>query len=609
MTKQLHIENYGVIGDLESCALVGENGSVDWLCWPRTDSPSVFGGLLAPRNGGKFALMPDLINRKDFLKEQKYWPNSNILQTNFESKNSRAKLIDLMVPKAISKEKILIRKLFVTEGKMDFCLTFAPKFNYGKSEEHFQINRDSIQVTSKSKKGPKEMLLQIKGSWQAEIKLVAGKARADFSLLAGETLIFILSEKGGVEMAEELINHTNQYWTEWILKEEFQKNLRKLEEKDQLLMTRSVLTLKLLRQESNGAISAAATTSLPEKLGGERNWDYRFNWVRDTSLICWTWAKIGFVEEALISMKTLMSNCRYQPDKLQPIYGLMGEKNLEERILKKWSGYENSKPVRIGNHAYLQKQIDIFGEMALALNALNNANCEFNQKELRFLEKTADFVAANWWQKDSGIWEVRGESKDFLHSKLMCWVALEKVGEIFKKYPAANKKMKEKFNIWNLEKEKIRQVILEKGYDENLSSFVQAFDNKVLDAAALQIYLVKFLEASDQRLKNTVESVRKGLTYKNGLVKRYKVSEVDDGFDENEGAFLLCSFWLMEILSCEGKQTQAEEIFKNIFSVANSNLGLLSEEIDIKNNRLVGNYPQAYSQAGLINYLLTKAKN
>lgn len=606
MSKPLNIEKYGLIGDLESCALVSENGSIDWMCWPRTDSPSVFGSLLAERKGGHFSISPEGINSKKFLKEQKYWPNSNILQSNFENKSARAKMIDLMVPKTISAEKILIRKLFVTEGKMDFGLNFSTKFNYGKAVGHYELGKDFIKVSSKAKRGVQNLNLQIKGSWQSEIKLVAGRAQAKFSLQAGETVVFILSESGGVEMAEELINKTNQYWTEWILKENFQKILKNLSEEDQVLMTRSVLTLKLLRQENTGAVSAAASCSLPEKLGGERNWDYRFNWVRDTSLICWTWAKIGFTEEAMISMRTLMNNCRHLPAKLQPIYGLNGEKKLKEYILKHWSGYENSQPVRIGNHAYLQKQIDIFGEMALALSELNKAGCELNKAEKRFLEKMADCVAANWWEKDAGIWEVRGEAKDFLHSKLMCWVALEKAVEILKT-KNVSKKLLEKISYWNLEKDKIKQVILEKGYDEKLGSFVQAFDNKVLDAAALQLYLLKFLDRADPRLQGTIKKIVEGLTYKNGLVKRYRVDEVDDGFDENEGAFLLCSFWLMEILQLEGHAAKAEEMLKNILGAA-GNLGLLSEEIDIKNNRLIGNYPQAYSQIGLINYLLTKQK-
>jgi GH15 family glucan-1,4-alpha-glucosidase len=245
--------------------------------------------------------------------------------------------------------------------------------------------------------------------------------------------------------------------------------------------------------------------------------------------------------------------------------------------------------------------------MALALSELAKAGCEFNQAELRFLEKMADCVAANWWQKDAGIWEVRGEAKDFLHSKLMCWVALEKTVEILKAKTKVSTKLTEKINYWNLEKEKIRQVILEKGYDEKLGSFVQAFDNKVLDAAALTLYLLKFLPPEDVRIQNTIKKIEEGLTYKNGLIKRYKVDEVDDGFDENEGAFLLCSFWLMEILQLEGRGNKAEEILKNILGAA-GNLGLLSEEIDIKNNRLIGNYPQAYSQIGLVNYLLTKQK-
>jgi GH15 family glucan-1,4-alpha-glucosidase len=607
MSKQLHIEKYGLIGDLESCALVGENGSIDWLCWPRTDSPSVFGGLLAVRKGGHFAVSPKQINSKKFLKEQKYWPNSNILQSNFESKNTRAKMIDLMVPKTVSKEKILIRKLFVTEGRMEFSLNFGPKFNYGKADGQYEIGKDFVKAVSKAKRGVKNLTLQIRGSWQSELKLVAGKVQANFALQAGETVLFILSENGAIEMAEELINKTNQYWTEWILQEKFQKILKNLSENDQAMMTRAVLTLKLLRQESNGAISAAASCSLPEKLGGERNWDYRFNWVRDTALTCWSWTKIGFVDEAMQSMRTLMNNCRHLPEKLQPIYGLGGERKLKEYILKNWSGYENSKPVRIGNHAYLQKQIDIFGEMALALSELAKAGCEFNQAELRFLEKMADCVAANWWQKDAGIWEVRGEAKDFLHSKLMCWVALEKTVEILKAKTKVSTKLTEKINYWNLEKEKIRQVILEKGYDEKLGSFVQAFDNKVLDAAALTLYLLKFLPPEDVRIQNTIKKIEEGLTYKNGLIKRYKVDEVDDGFDENEGAFLLCSFWLMEILQLEGRGNKAEEILKNILGAA-GNLGLLSEEIDIKNNRLIGNYPQAYSQIGLVNYLLTKQK-
>jgi GH15 family glucan-1,4-alpha-glucosidase len=334
MSKQLHIEKYGLIGDLESCALVGENGSIDWLCWPRTDSPSVFGGLLAVRKGGHFAVSPKQINSKKFLKEQKYWPNSNILQSNFESKNTRAKMIDLMVPKTVSKEKILIRKLFVTEGRMEFSLNFGPKFNYGKADGQYEIGKDFVKAVSKAKRGVKNLTLQIRGSWQSELKLVAGKVQANFALQAGETVLFILSENGAIEMAEELINKTNQYWTEWILQEKFQKILKNLSENDQAMMTRAVLTLKLLRQESNGAISAAASCSLPEKLGGERNWDYRFNWVRDTALTCWSWTKIGFVDEAMQSMRTLMNNCRHLPEKLQPIYGLGGERKLKEYILK-----------------------------------------------------------------------------------------------------------------------------------------------------------------------------------------------------------------------------------------------------------------------------------
>jgi GH15 family glucan-1,4-alpha-glucosidase len=580
------LEEYGIIGDLNTCALVGVDGSVDWCCLPHIESASVFAALLDDEKGGHFAVRPQGF----FDSYQRYVDRTNVLQTVFVSRGGRARLIDFM---PVGGVRGIFRKLVCEEGFLDFELSFAPCFDYARAKAEFEFVDGGLSARWKDEE------LGLFAPCRLEVS--GGSARGSFSMREGD-VVWVVMRYGEVaplrvERCEEALRDTIGYWKGWVHSCEPSKCVFKGDWHE--LVVRSGLVLKLLTHRESGAIYAAPTTSLPEEIGGTRNWDYRFSWIRDASFTVQALYHLGHVGEARDYLKFVMGICRNaeDPSELQVMYGLHGELDLEERELSNLSGYRNSRPVRIGNAAAKQRQLDIYGELVGAVYEATRYGEEVSREVWDFVRRIVDYVCEVWKMRDAGIWEVRGEMQHFVYSKLMCWVAVDRGLKIAE---ACGFDAPER---WRQVAEDIRDAILERGFSERLNSFVQSFESETLDATALLIPITGFLPPDDARVQGTLEAVMKHLT-RNGLVFRY---HVEDGLHGEEGAFVLCSFWLADALVLCGRVREAEEMFLKLLEHV-SPLGLLAEEIDPSTGEQLGNFPQALSHIGLINTALYLGK-
>jgi GH15 family glucan-1,4-alpha-glucosidase len=584
------IEEYGVIGNLETCALVSEDGSIDWCCLPFIESPSVFGALLDDERGGRFVIRPETT----FESEQQYMTRTNVLQTTFRTDSGSATVTDFMPltdPDSTEQPRIraLYRKVTCTEGSVDLGVEFEPRFDYARAETTVEPISGGVVATGANW----QTLLSSPISLQAE----ADTAHGSCSLSEGDTQWFVLQYSMVVprepEECERLLDETVEFWRDWAHSCDRSECLFAGTGHDQIV--RSELLLKLLTYRETGAICAAPTTSLPEEIGGVRNWDYRFSWIRDGAMTIRALTNLNHIREAKEYLNRFLRLSREtDPAEIQPLYGVEGQTDLTEEELDHLSGYRNSRPVRIGNEAAGQTQFDVYGELVLAIYQLLWSDQTIAEEDWDAVHEIAEYVCDNWQEKDAGIWEIRGGPKHLVYSKVMCWVALD-----YSIALAEQEGFEAPKERWRDKCKTIKETVLERGFDDELNSFTQSFEDRTLDATGLLIPLTGFLPFDDPRVEGTIDAIRDQLATDDGLVYRYE----EDDLQGEEGAFILCSFWLVDALTVIGRTDEAWDIFENVLSYTNS-LDLLSEEIDPETGEFLGNYPQAFSHIGLINSAL-----
>ena len=593
------IEDYGMIGDMHTVALVATDGSIDWLCVPNFDSPSVFGAILDDKKGGTFKIAPveDGIINKQF-----YWPETNVLVTRFLAPHGAAELTDFMpAGRAVSGDRHfhqIIRRVTAVRGSLDFRMTCRPAFNYARDPHTVTIEEDGAVFASPA------LSLGLAAATTLEER--DGAVVSDFTLAQGESAVFVLrhlSDESGCGLClspddgEDLFRKTVDYWHDWIGQCAYTGRWREM-------VHRSALALKLLTFEPTGAIVAAPTCSLPEDLGGERNWDYRYTWIRDSAFTAYAFLRLGFTDEAEAYMQFLAKLCKTPgPDGgIQIMYGIDGRKMLTEESLDHLDGYMSSKPVRIGNGAYDQLQLDIYGELLDAAYLYNKYGAPISYDLWTSLRALTDWVCDNWRRRDEGVWEVRGGQQEFVYSKLMCWVALDRAIRLADKrsFPAPRDR-------WLAVRDEIYEDIIAKGWSEERQAFVQHYGSTSLDAANLMMGLTFFMSPADPRMLKTLDATllppEKGGLTANSLVYRYNVEETEDGLDGEEGTFNICTFWLVEALTRAGRHDRArlEEgrlIFERMLGFAN-HVGLYAEETGPHGEGL-GNFPQAFTHLALI---------
>jgi GH15 family glucan-1,4-alpha-glucosidase len=598
MTYQL-ISNYGIIGDMHSAALVSVDGSIDWLCIPRFDSPSVFAAILDDAKGGFFQIRP--VDREASKCKQFYWPDTNVLVTRFLKRGAAAELVDFMPvgPDFATTRRQVIRRITVFRGWMDLHIECRPAFNYARDGHEAILIKGGAEFHSSSG-GHLGLATSV------PLHVDGAAVVAEFALEAGETATFALrelaeGEASGLllsdEEAEAAFRETVSYWRTWLSKSTYKGRWREM-------VDRSALALKLLTYEPTGAIVAAPTCSLPEGIGGERNWDYRYTWLRDSAFTVFALVRLGFTREAEDFVKFLWSLCK-QPNpggSLQIMYGIDGRKELSEEVLNHLDGYMGSRPVRIGNGAYNQLQLDIYGELLDAMYLFNKHVHPLGHDAWLSVSSLVDWVCANWQGKDEGIWEVRGGRQEFVYSKLMCWVAIDRALRIAEKrsFPAD-------WARWAGVRDTIYREIMTKGWNEKLGAFVQHYGSDTLDAANLMLILTFFLSPVDPRTIRFLDAIlqppEKGGLVSNSLVYRYNVEKTADGLRGEEGTFNICTFWLVDALASAGRfdrrrLEEARLMFERMLGFAN-HLGLYAEETGPSGEGL-GNYPQAFTHLSLI---------
>ncbi len=600
--KYLPIRDYAVIGDLHTVALVGNNGSIDWYCVPRIDSPSVFGALLDAGKGGFFRIYTTDV-RSEY--QQLYYPSTNILLTRFATPDGYAELTDFMPLKTRATDKLehtLIRSVNVIHGSLEITLTCRPAFNYARDPHEVTISDGGAQFRSAGCGCTLALASPIALHEDGQ-----GGVTATFTLHKGEAVHFLLKSLGEQDtfpaqlsdgLYQAVFLSTFRYWHDWLDQCTYQGRWREM-------VHRSALVLKLLTYAPTGALVAAATTSLPETLGGTRNWDYRFTWLRDAAFTLHSLLSLGFTQEARAFMDWLNARCHELKagGTLQPMYGVAGEQVLTELRLDHLEGYCGSQPVRVGNGAYTQKQLDIYGEVmdAIYIYHQNDAvSYDLWQHLLRLLAWLND----HWDEPDEGIWEVRGGQQNFLHSRLMSWVAFDRAIRIVRDWgwPAPTA-------TWEQNRTTIYEQIMAKGWNAQKKCFTQYYGGHEVDASALLLLLTKFVGPSEPRMLTTIERIKQDLSIGASVLRYDPKSAANDGLDgSTEGAFSACSFWLVECLARIGQRVDPRTLLdarirlENLLSLSN-HVGLYAEEISTMGQAL-GNFPQAFTHLTLISACL-----
>ena len=592
------IENYGIVGDMHTLALVGMDGSIDWLCLPHFDSPSVFAAILDDKIGGRFKISPmtEGVTRKQF-----YWPDTNVLISRFLSPDGVGEITDFMPVTSAKRENgdhRLIRRVGVVRGSMKFRLECLPAFNYARDEHEMDITADGVCFRS-----PQQSLGL---ATHVPLKASGKGVTAEFALNEGKTEIFVLRDSPGSlgcglflseNEATELFRETVNYWRRWINRCTYTGRWREM-------VRRSALALKLMTYAPTGAIVAAPTCSLPESIGGSRNWDYRYTWLRDAAFTLYGFLRIGFTDEAEQFMTWLHARTRELGTEgtLRIMYGIEGSHHLPEQNLDHLEGYRGSRPVRVGNDAHSQLQLDIYGELMDSVYLYNKYGNPISYDLWRELRRLLNWVCDHWKDKDEGIWEVRGGRQHFLYSKVMCWVALDRGLRLADKrsFPADRQR-------WLRIRDEIYETIMSKGWSRDRQAFVQYFGSNSLDASNLIMPLVFFMSPTDPRMLKTLDAINqspaRGGLVSNSLVYRYNVEETADGLPGGEGTFNICTFWLVEALTRAGRKDRprlesARLMFEQMLGYAN-HLGLYSEETSSAGEAL-GNFPQAFTHLALI---------
>jgi GH15 family glucan-1,4-alpha-glucosidase len=587
------IEAHGVIGDLQTCALVSRAGTVDWCPFPGVESPSVFASILDAERGGHFTVTPETA----YDAEQSYVDRTNVLQTTFTTEGGEIRLTDFMVPTngdiGADGERALYRKVEGRDGAVPVGVSFRPRFDYGRAKTTMAARDETLIATTDAT----DDRLTLSSSLEFEVG--DAEASATASLTPTDTYWFVTrynpDEGANYVRPERVFENTVEFWHDWVHTCDITECIFEGAWHD--LAVRSGLTLKLLTHDGTGGICAAPTTSLPEDIGGVRNWDYRYNWIRDAAFTVQAMVTLGHTYEAMRYVNWFLERCHAnEPAEMQPLYGLHGETELSEAELDHFDGYRGSEPVRIGNGAAKQRQLDTYGELLLAVSETARFADIVSEDDWEALRGIVEYVCDVWQEKDAGIWEVRDGPKQFVFSKVMCWVALDRGIAM-----TAENGFDAPTDRWRDVRDRIKSTVLENGYDEEAGYFLQAFeDEDTIDATGLLIPVVGFLPVDDERVQRTIDAIQARLTSDDGLVKRY---DGEDGLPGEEGAFLWCSFWLVDALALSGRVEEAEAVFTSIRGFVNE-VGLLSEEIDPRTGAHLGNFPQGFSHIGLINSAL-----
>ncbi|MDP4173797.1 MAG: glycoside hydrolase family 15 protein [Bacteroidota bacterium] len=585
------IENYGIIGDLNTVALIGLNGSIDFMCFPNFDSPTVFASMLDENKGGYFLITPVLDHVRN---KQMYIPDTNVLLTRFLSSEGVGEITDFMPVEDLHGGNILIRRITNVRGTIKYKMICSPRFNYARSKHEAKLEDNEIIFTSL---GEDAMVLKLKSNTKLSVK--NGEAYAEFTLSTGESVDFILEQvnegKASRTNLENFVTdtlyETMNYWKGWV-------ELSKYKGRWQEIVNRSALVLKLMTSYKYGSLIASPTFSLPESIGGDRNWDYRYTWIRDASFTVYTFINLGYTKEAGAFMKWIEKECE---DISKVGYlGLMrtidGSNTPDETILSNLEGYKKSSPVRIGNNAKDQIQLDIYGELMDSVYLYNKYGEPISYGFWNNLSEQINWLCENWHQKDEGIWEVRGGKRHFLYSRLMCWVALDRTIKLgaMRSFPLPE--------MWKRERDKIFSSIFEDFWNDKLKAFVQYKGAETVDAAALLMPLMRFISPKDPMWLSTLKAIESELV-SDSLVYRYRNKEAaSDGLKSGEGTFSMCTFWYIECLSRSGQLQKARLYFEKMVGYAN-HIGLYSEQLGFQGEHL-GNFPQAFTHLGLISAAL-----
>src|SRR4051812_1801096 len=581
----MRIEDYALVGDLQSAAIVGSDGSVDWLCVPRFDSAACFAALVGDAGHGRWLLAPaGTVTRTS----RRYRPGTLVLETDFETPDGAVRVVDFM-PRRGDAAPRLMRIVEGLSGRVPMRLELVLRPDYGSITPWLQDAPDGVVAVT----GPDAFRL----STPIALSIEHGTVRADFTAIEGARERFSLGwwpshePSPPVEDADSALARTEAWWREWSERCTYDGEYREA-------VLGSLIALKAMTFEPTGAIVAAPTTSLPEDLGGVRNWDYRYTWLRDATFTLYALNVLGFTEEARAFTHWLRRLSYANGEDLQIMYGIRGERDLTERDLPHLTGYCASNPVRVGNSAANQKQLDVFGEVLDCIHLYRRQGCFERYGETldgplwAMLQTLVEHVCAHWQEPDSGIWEVRGDLRHFVYSKVMCWVALDRGIRA-----AQQLHLEADLPRWCLVRDQIRTDILSHGYNTSLGAFTQSYDESTLDASNLMLPLVGFIPPDDPRMRSTVDRIMEQITDENGFVYRYYT---DDGLTGSEGTFTICTFWLVDNLAMQGRVAEARSLFERLLSYA-GRLGLFSEEIDSRENVALGNYPQAFTHIALIN--------
>ena len=577
------IEDYAMVGDLQTAALVGADGSVDWLCFPRFDSPACFAALLGEEANGRWRIAPASGGR---CTRRRYVEDTLVLETEWETPDGMVRVVDCMPPRGVAPD--LVRVVEGVEGRVEVTSELVVRFDYGHVQPWIVVEGREVHAVA----GPDALWLRA----SAPHEEAGGNVVSRFTVSEGERVPFVLTwtpsyrERPLAIDGLQAVDDTRRFWGGWAqdisYKGRWQEAVR-----------RSLVTLKGLTYEPSGGIVAAATTSLPETLGGSRNWDYRYSWLRDTAFTLGALVGAGLREEAQSWQQWVLRATAGDPSDAQIMYGIDGTRRLPEYELPWLSGYEGASPVRVGNDAAGQVQLDVPGEVLGAAQAGRVAGVMPSARGWELQRWIAGRLESAWKRPDNGIWESRGDKQHYVYSKVMCWVAFDslvKGAELFG--------LEGPVDHWRAVRDEIHADVTEKGYSARKKSFTQAYNSDVLDACALLIPRVGFLPYHDERVVNTVETIRDELT-EDGFVLRYRTEESDDGLSGREGSFLICSFWLVDALRGIGRKKEAEELFERLLALRND-VGLLSEEYDTQAGRFVGNFPQAFTHLALVNCAL-----
>ncbi len=577
----MRLEDYALIGDTQTAALVGRNGSVDWLCFPRFDSGACFAALLGDPANGRWLLAPE--DPAARVVSRRYRPGTLVLETEWESAEGAVRVLDFMPPRGEAPD--VVRLVEGLRGRVAMRSELIIRFDYGSVVPWVRRREGGIHAVA----GPDALDLRTPVELRGENLTTI----ATFAVAAGDEVPFVLTWHPSHEPAPRHVDaaraarETERWWTDWSERCTYQGRWR------EAVLT-SLMALKALTYAPTGGIVAAATTSLPEQLGGVRNWDYRYCWLRDATFTLYALMLGGYVDEARAWRDWLLRAAAGQPEAMQIMYGPAGERRLLEYEVPWLSGYEGARPVRVGNAAAEQFQLDVYGEVLDTFHVARGAGLEAHAAGLGLERALVAYLETAWKEPDEGIWEVRDQRRHFVHSKVMAWTGVDRAIKAVERFGLDGP-----VDRWRRLRSDIHEEVCRQGYDADRGTFVQSYGAEALDASLLLIPLVGFLPHDDPRARGTVAAIERELSH-DGFIARYDTRLADDGLPPGEGVFLPCTFWLADNLALQGRQAEAEAIFERLLALR-TDLGLLSEEYDVGEKRLVGNFPQAFTHVGLVN--------